>query len=205
MKPKNLAYLLLLFLVSTLFACDAFNRPLKWVEDVRLPDGRIVTLTRYQEFKGPHELGQPPTESDYWFEFKHPDTGQLVRWESDRDLKTLALMMEGKVPVLLVSPNFGGVGRRNCPNPPYLLFRFEDAWKQVAIDQIPVKRLRVNMTFDPADSRKLIESSDYRLTAEQTSNSEVNYKPYIINFSLMEKQTFGIQNCGRLPNWLMDK
>jgi hypothetical protein len=30
---------------------------LKWTEGVKLPDGRIVTLTRYQEFRGPHELG----------------------------------------------------------------------------------------------------------------------------------------------------
>jgi hypothetical protein len=93
---------LLLLLTTALSACNKSNAPLKWTEDVRLPDGRVVTLTRYQEFKGPHELGDTPSESDYWFEFKHPDTGEVVRWQSDRDLETLALMMDGKVPVLLL-------------------------------------------------------------------------------------------------------
>lgn len=196
----------LLSFAIILSACSDPNTSLKWVEDVRLPDGRIVTLTRYQEFKGPHELGQPPTESDYWFEFKHPDTGQMIRWESDRDLRTLALMMDGGVPLLLTRPAFGiSMRRYKCPNPPYLLFRFEDVWKQVPIGQIPVKRLRVNMTFGPSDSRKTIESSRYRLTADQTSNSEDNYRPYIINFSLMTGQDFDYANCDRARNYLIEK
>ncbi len=195
-----------LMLMTTLSACSKSSSPLKWTEDVRLPDGRVVTLTRYQEFKGPHELGDTPSESDYWFEFKHPDTGQVIRWQSDRDLETLALMMDGKVPMLLASPMFGiSMRRYKCPNPIYLLFRFEGTWKQVPLDQIPVKRLRVNMTFGPSDSRKLIESSGYRLTADQTSNSENNYRPFIINFSLMTGQTFDHANCDHQPNELIEQ
>jgi len=194
-----------LLLSTALIACDKASSPLKWTEDVRLPDGRILTLTRYQEFKGPRELGNPPTESDYWFEFKHPDTGQVVRWEWDRTLETLALMMNGKDPMLLVIPNFGGDEQHNCPNPPYLLYRFEGGWKEVSLEQIPVKRLRVNMTFVPSDSRAEIESSNYHLSAEQTSNSMYNREPFVINFSLMRGQTFGIQNCGRNPDWLIER
>jgi hypothetical protein len=151
--------------IAVATGCSAKDTPLKWIEDVRLPDGRVVTLTRYQEFKGPHELGDTPTATDYWFEFKHPDTGQIVRWQSDRDLATLAVMMDQKMPVLLAMPNFGGLDRLGCPNPPYLLYRYEaGAWRQVPIDQIPIKRLRVNMTFNPKEQRVLIRSSNYRLT-----------------------------------------
>ena len=186
-------------------ACNAVS-PLKWTEDVKLPDGRVVTLTRYQEFKGPHELGDQPTDSDYWFEFKHPDTGQVVRWQSDRDLETLALLMDGAVPLLLVTPHFGtSFNRYNCPNPPYLLFRYESAWKQISIDQIPVKKIQVNMTFAPRDSRKKIEASNFHLSAEQTINSHHNYRSYLINFDLMKRQTFGIANCGHQPDELISK
>jgi len=188
-----------------LAGCDNARSPLKWTEDVQLPDGRTVTLTRYQEFKGPHELGDGPTESNYWFEFKHPDTGQLVRWEWDRTLETLALMMDGQEPMLLVMPNFGGDGQHNCPNPPYLLYRFGGMWKEVSLDKIPVKRLRVNMTFSPGYIRNIIESSHHHLTKEQTSDSMFNGKPYVINFSLMKEQTFGIQNCGRNPDRIIEK
>jgi len=194
-----------LVLVLVLSACDNANSPLRWIEDVRLPDGRIVTLTRYQEFKGPHEWGGTPTVSDYWFEFKHPDTGQVVRWQSDRDLDALAMFMDGKVPMLLVRPNFGGVERRNCPNPPYLLFRFVGSWEQVPLEQIPVKRLRANLTFGISGERKIIESSNFHITAEQTSNTTFQDVPFIINFSLMKEQTFGIQNCGRNPDRLLEK
>lgn len=192
--------------IAVATGCSAKNAPLKWTEDVRLPDGRVVTLTRYQEFKGPHEVGETPTESDYWFEFKHPDTGQIVRWQSDRDLATLALMMDGTVPVLLVKPDFGSsMLRYNCPNPPYLLYRFEGAWQQAPIGQIPVKRLRVNMTFAPNDRQKSIKASGFRLTADQTNSSEHNHLPYIINFSLMTEQTFLPMNCDRNRNYLIER
>lgn len=194
-----------LVLTVVLAACDNASSPLRWIEDVRLPDGRIVTLTRYQEFKGPHEWGNTPTVSDYWFEFKHPDTGQVVRWQSDRDLDPLALFMDAKVPMLLVRPNFDGVERRHCPNPPYLLFRFVGVWEQVPLERIPVRRLRANLTFGLSGERKLIESSNFHLTAEQTSNTTFQNVPFIINFSLMKEQTFGIQNCGRNPDRLLEQ
>jgi hypothetical protein len=192
-------------LLFILLGCSRQSSPLKWTEDVRLPDGRVVTLTRYQEFKGPHELGDTPSVSDYWFEFKHPDTGQVVRWQSNRDLRTMALMMDGKNPMLLTRPAFGSsMWTYNCPNPPYLLFKFDGAWKQIPVTEIPVKRFRVNMTFGPSDSRREIRLSNYHLTAEQTSKSYHNTASYIINFDLMKEQTFDKKNCGLSRNYLVD-
>lgn len=205
MKYRQLWLVISAIAIAVATGCSAQTPPLKWTEDVRLPDGRVVTLTRYQEFKGPHELGETPTESDYWFEFKHPDTGQIVRWQSDRDLATLALMMDGAAPVLLVTPHFGdSMLRYKCPNPPYLLYRFEGNWKPVPIDRIPVKRLRVNMTESPK-YQKAIKESGFHLTADQTSNSEHNYRPYIIDFSMMTQQTFKTENCGRTLDLLIGK
>jgi hypothetical protein len=65
---------------------------------VRLPDGRVVTLKRYQKFGGPHEIGYPSTETDYWLEFKSPVTGKIVRYDGDRNLGTVALMFEHGTP-----------------------------------------------------------------------------------------------------------
>lgn len=195
-------------LLLPLLAAGCFGRDdsIKWTEDVRLPDGRVVTLTRYQEFKGPHELGRTPTASDYWFEFKHPDGGETVRWQSNRDLATLALMLDGKVPVLLVKPQFGSsMERFNCPNPPYMLYRYESgAWVMAPIAQVPVKRLRVNMTFSPKDSRQQIAASGYRLSAEDTSMSFHNHRRFVIDFTLMKEQTFALENCGRIREYLID-
>ena len=203
---KRIHLLAVICATAAIAACSNESAPLKWTEDVRLPDGRVVTLTRYQEFKGWRNLGETPSVSDYWFEFKNPATGQVVKWKSDRDLTTLALIMNEKVPELLVMPNFGGFDRKGCPNPPYLLYRYEELrWIQVPVDQISIKRLRVNMTFDPDAERQHIKAANYRLTVDQTGNSEHDQRPFIINFALMTQQTFKAENCGRTLDWLIEK
>jgi hypothetical protein len=194
-------------LITTVGACKpSDSAPLKWTEDVRLPDGRIVTLTRYQEFKGPHEIGDTPNPSDYWLEFKNPKTGELVKWEQKGPgLSTLALMIDGDAPMLLVTPDLGNSLREfNHPNPPYLLYRYERSWQKVDLLNIPIKRLRVNMTFAPKDSRQLIINSGGKLSASVTSESEFMGRPYWINFSSMKKQTFGKESHGRKLEWLVD-
>jgi len=191
----------------SLSGCGRDDRALKWTEEVLLPDGRKVVLTRYQEFKGAHELGDTPTESDYWLEFEHPETGEIVRWESDRDLNTLVLMIDRSTPLLLVKPWFGSsMWRLKCPNPPYLLFRYEAGkWQQVDVAQIPVRRLRVNVTYSPKQRRDLIRSSGHHLGIEVTQDSQHDYRPYVINFGLMTEQTFIPENCDRNRDYLIDR
>lgn len=216
--------------VSTFVACHAKDDSLNWTEDVRLPDGRVVTLNRHQEFKGPYELGDSPSPSDNWFEFKHPDTGQLVRWQSDLKigervpfgdklpalphdyhlgLATVELMMDGKTPVLLVKTEWSGsLDLYNCPSPRYLLYRWEtdSSWNLVPLEQLPLKRFRSNMSLVDSGYRKNIEASNLHLNAEQTSSSESGWGlPYILNFGLMHgPQTFGRKNCGGEPDYVVE-
>jgi hypothetical protein len=66
-----------------------------WKEDVRLPDGRIVTLSRSVGFRGgTAAFGSRQTESKQRIEFVHPDSGQSVAWTNPKKegrLNTLAL------------------------------------------------------------------------------------------------------------------
>ncbi len=182
------------------------SRSLKWTEDVLLPDGRVVSLARYQEFKGPHEIGQPPTESDYWFEFKHPDTGDAVRWESDRDLATRALVIDEGVVGLLVTPNFGGMYRKKCPDPPYLLFYYNAGeWHEESIETLRGRQITTNMTYGVSDSREEIRSSSYHLSKEQVlRNARGPFRDNkAIDFSKLTTQTFGMR-CNPPYNWLTD-
>lgn len=179
---------------------------LKWTEDVMLPDGRIVTLTRYQEFKGPHEIGDTPTESDYWLEFKHPESGELVRWKSNRDLSALALMMSGKAPRLLVTPNFGGVFRHKCPDPPYLLFEYRHgAWSETPLDALHGEKVRTNLTSSPKEATQLIRDSNYHLTSDQALQmSPGNFGKRAIDFTQLRGQTFG-SHCRPPFNWMLEQ
>jgi hypothetical protein len=184
--------------VSILVAGCSSPLSLKWTEDVRLPDGRVITLTRYQQYLGATEIGQPWTESDYWLKFRNPDTGETVRWESDRDLKTVALLIHQRVPYLLTMPGFAAsINRLKCPSPIYLLFRYSDSqWIRVALTDIPVKRIRSNMTAHMAE--RVRKTRPKHLTVEQTENSYVlNDKPWLIDFTGLKEQSFDPVSCNR--------
>lgn len=184
---------------------DYTNSRLKWTEDVLLPDGRIVTLTRYQEFKGPHKIGDTPTQSDYWFEFKHPDTGEIVRWHYGRHLGTVALLIDQATPYLLLSPRFGSsLSEFKCPNPPYLLFKYRaGAWQRVELKEIPVRRLRSNLSYAVREDRKQIAAQNYHRSLEQTQASEFNYRPWVMDFSRAAEQTFEPSNCFKKSDYLL--
>lgn len=198
---RSFAALAITFLIA---ACSD-RQSLKWKEDVLLPDGRTVTLTRYQEFKGPYEIGDTPTESYYWFEFVNPDTGEKVRWETKREPGTVALLIHDKVPLLLTRPAFGsGLRDLGCPDPPYLLYRYAAGkWEHIDLKAMPLPRLRSNMTYAVKERRKEIEASNHHLSADRTALSIYQYRPWILDFTKFEKQTFDPYNCNKRLNQLL--
>lgn len=190
-------------ITALLIACNE-DSSIRWTEDVLLQDGRTVTLTRYQEFKGQHYIGEPPTDSAYWFEFKHPDTGENIRWETQQEPGTVALLIQDHVLTLLTSPRFGrGLSSFNCPNPPYLLYRYEGGtWTRIDLALIPFKRVKSNMTFAASDRLALIKASNFRLGLETTARPEYQFKPWVMDFENV-KQTFDPANCTRKLDYLV--
>lgn len=173
--------------------------PLRWTEDVRLPDGRIITLTRYQEFKGPHELGQPPGASNYWLEFHHPDTGNSIRWEQSSPpyLIPIALITKGKSSFMLTMPGVGMAWEAyKCPNPIYLLFKQDNGqgWSKVDLSELPDKNVIINLTYTPEEKRNEIEKSHQHLSVNQTINQTNGGRRFELNFSDI-KQEFNGPPC----------
>lgn len=206
---------------ATILACGlsgCVRNDLKWTEDVKLPDGRVVNLGRYAEFKGgASHLGDPSTESLQRFEFKHPGTGELVRWESSERtgrLTTIALWLDQETPRLLARPSYGGDEFRfKCPNPPYLLFEHvQGGWRSVQLAQIGIERLRANMTTHLMERglRERIQESGLHLDANRTADSytyrDGNIRvPYVLDFRTLPDQTFDEKNCDRQLNDLLAK
>jgi hypothetical protein len=189
-----------------LLAACGNNATLEWTEDVKLPDGRVITLERYVEFKGgASQLGEPSTESLQRFKFKHPVTGGTVTWESSKErglLKTVAIWMEASTPVLLTKPAYGGdEWLLKCPNPPYLLFAYADGeWRSRQLSQIGLERLRSNMTTNAGERRNDIEARKRRLSATDTSESYAFLRatervPFVLQFKDMPIQTFDPSSC----------
>ncbi len=198
----------LLVVVAGVAGCSD-NASLSWTEEVTLPDKRVITLERFVEFKGgASRPGDPATESLQRITFRHPDTGETVRWENTKEdgrLQTVALWLDQGTPLLLTDPAYGDAHiKYRCPNPPYLLYEYAHGkWSQRPLSQIGVDRLRANMTTRILEARSEIERGGHHLVAEQTANSYA-YRdgkfrvPYVIEFKGMPEQTFVVyENCNR--------
>ncbi len=191
--------------LSCLTACER-RPPIEWIEYVKVPDGRIVEVARYQEFKRPAEIGHPPGPSDYWLEFEHPTTRERIRWENDGELGTVALLFDADVPHLLASFKYGsGLRKAGCPNPPYLLFRYQDSgWRNLDLTTLPVKHLRSNMTYGAEDAEKRVQRGEKRLGLDYTQSLDFQgRRPWVMDFTQMKTQTFDRENCFRKLDYLV--
>lgn len=174
--------------------CGSDSSSLGWTEDVKLPDGRVVVLERHLDFGGSVTFGGPPSGGPYWFEFKNPDTGEKVRWEWNKPeyLQTVALQIKDGVPYLLTVPGYGNASEYyKCPNPDYLLFKYQGKWVQVPLQEIPFKRIRANMTLSV--NHQMVSGYGMHLSIHQVENADDQYKngrPYALNFSSLKEQRF---------------
>jgi hypothetical protein len=190
-------------LAMTLFL-SACGDPLRWREEILLPDGRVVTARRYQEFKGPSEPFKPPTASYYRVEFRNPDTGGKVVWENSRDLATVALSINDKIPELVTTPAFGTLSYR-CPDPPYVVFRYIDGqWARIALTDMTRKVVVPNMTIWSIDYlRPLIEAQGRRWSAtDVAAHMPERFRGKVIDLRRLDKQTFGDpKQCSQPDDW----
>lgn len=195
-------WLLVLIGNACLFLSGCTPAPLEWKEDVLLPDGRIVTVSRKQIWKdGSRTLGKGPADSS--FEFIDPDTKQRIRWTSNDDYSTRVLFKHEGTVYLLTSPAHGGSEfRLDCPTPSYLLFKWiGDRWQGVWLPDIPVKRLYWNMTVNPDDNKiEEIQRSNYHLPIDSTMRhihprTAQMQNPLNISFEGVTNQLFGMKTC----------
>lgn len=182
---------------------------IEWTEDVELPDERMVTLTRLQEMNGPPgEPFGPPTPSYHRFDFVNPDNGEKVRWENERDLGTVALMLVEKKPWLLTTPVFGGSHRRyGCREPPYIALRYvEGEWREAPLEKLPVKVLRANMTGSDASSdygRRYIEKHGSHLSVPAVADLVDNqFSKKVIDLRGLKRVTHRPLECGYKSDYM---
>ena len=139
---------------------------IKWTEDVQLPDGRVVTLSRYEEFGGRYEPGQSPTSSASGFEFDHPDTKERIRYQGSHYFSTVALFIHDRATHLVLTYYLGGKGSDDgCPQPPYVFTKYvSGGWQRVAFKDSPIKALTQNMISGAKGKERAIASLSGKLS-----------------------------------------
>ena len=146
---RSAALLSLLTLSAT--ANGFSTRTESWSEDALLHDGRIVKVNReveytFQLFYGdggsPGMFGRWPDK--FWFQFKHPDTQETVKWQGKQYFDPVLVDIVDGVPYLVVygQPDKKTEKIYGCPDLPYIFFKYEKGglggkWTPIQVEQFP--------------------------------------------------------------------
>jgi hypothetical protein len=175
---------------------------IRWTEDVRLNDGRVVTVERFVEFNGPPpEPFKPRSQSRLELAFKHPNSGARVEWIGERIYSPIALFVRNDEMLLLVGVAFGGWEQLNCPDPGFILWGWrEGVWSRLQLEELPIRYVIPNLTTSAARlkaSGRVHWWHGLHITVEETTNPEKyqDVEPVHFSFEKLERQTFGTENC----------
>ena len=131
-----------------------------WKEEVLLHDGQKLIVDRSVEFGGRHELGQKPPYKEQTLAFTLPSTKERITWEdhySDDvgsfNFNPMLLEVFGDTAYVLSSPvNTQSFSKWGCPNPPYVVFKYQNKeWKRVPLQEIPAEVKLPNLVISSPD------------------------------------------------------
>lgn len=125
----------------------ACGKTVHWKQEVLLQDGRVIIVERESEQTGklfPQNIAMEKTQ---FLTFTNPDTGEKVSWRVPKGLKPYALDFESRIPYLILNAyTVADYNTWNCPNPPYLVYRYEGgSWMPISFEQLPAKFEKRNL------------------------------------------------------------
>lgn len=214
-----------LSLLLALAGCDDRSRSsneLRWTEDVQLQDGRVITIRRHSVFRGPREAFTQQGANVSWYavDFEHPATKEMVHWESQMfvgsdevvkaaeekreimpSLILFAILVKDSDLFLLVQPH-SSFSILNCPDPPYLLYRWQEGrWRVTPLDQLPYRKFAVNVSLDDDRMRERIRQNKYHLGVDVTATQTSYGRLFVLDFTRMTKQRADRTHCERMRYW----
>lgn len=138
--------------VFSLMACLSFSacsdeRTVHWKQEVQLQDGQVIIMDRTSVQTGTIYPENISMEKSQHIEFVNPDTNEKVEWDIPKGLLPYALDFDSKTPYLVLTAyTVADYNNWNCPNPPYLIYRYQDHnWNSISIDQLPSRFEKRNL------------------------------------------------------------
>lgn len=186
MKPKlKLTHIIIALILGAatwkaISLIDYFTgKDMDWKQEAPLHDGRVIVIDRLSK-QGPQdpflnmrmEIGQELT-------FTHPDTGERIRWPIPQGLQPYMLDFDGGVPYyVLTAYTIGNYNKWACPNPPYLIYRYERGqWGRIPFEQLPSQFRKPNL-MDMAKSYEQYIVNSFVSTARLEAYFESHDAPY---------------------------
>lgn len=142
---KRMMLGLMLAVVPVLGGCG--NNIGSWQEEVKLLDGRIITITqkrRYENVYDGQSSGKLPRE--FWLTFKLSEFGdQEITWHENL-LPHVLNVYQGKLYVVGLPWTALEFHQYGNPNPSYLGYRYESGqWQRIQFNEIPVAIYDTNL------------------------------------------------------------
>lgn len=137
---KRITLGLVLAAVPMLGGCG--DNTLTWTEEVKLLDGRVITVTQKRRIEG-----RMPREA--WLMFKLPEFGDKeIVWHENLGTQVLNLY-QGKLYVVGRMPSIVEFRQYGKPFPAYVGFRYDNnQWVRITFSEIPEAIYDSNMYFD---------------------------------------------------------
>lgn len=132
-----------------------------WKEEVLLHDGSRIVVERRVERGGRHEIGQIPPIKEQSLSFSLPTTDAPITWASQHsqdiglaDFKPILLdIMQGTAYVVSVPVGCLSYNKWGRPNPPYVIFKYQDKeWQRITLQELPVEIRVPNLIISSPDS-----------------------------------------------------
>lgn len=152
------AFLFSVLVLLSFSACSG-EKTVHWKQEVQLQDGRVIEVERVSKQKGPLFPENVIIEYEQTLSFVNPDTKEKVIWAIPQGLRPKMLDFEKGIPYFVFGT--GSVADYNtwdCPNPPFLVFRYENGqWPQKPFDILPAQFTVPNLLGAAHSADKLSE------------------------------------------------
>lgn len=146
MRYKKIAISMAIVATIVFIGYRVFADPeLRWQEEVKLADGRVIVVERWSKRPAMGTLGQRgPT---LWWEIKakNPDTSETVTWYEDAGTGPDIFDFVAKVPYVAARVGaYSACKKYGWPKVNWVFFRYDGTWKQIPIEEFP-KQLDSNL------------------------------------------------------------
>lgn len=129
----------------------------RWKEEVRLHDGRLIVVERSRVMSGAREPFRSATVGTWTLAFENPDKpGKKITLDVHGGAAPMLLGFVGGVPYVAINPRRGDAQYfYNCPDPPYIFFRYDGEWKRIGLAEFPKELVNRNLPSTYKEYREL--------------------------------------------------
>jgi len=209
---KQIAKLGLLLMMGVSMSAEAglFSHTIKWKEEVKLNDDRVMVVERHFNLGGYPTLdASERAPLDETITFTLPDSNKKISWKTEfndhvpelNSLSPLLLDVIGGIPYLATTPAgciaYNKWGR---PNPPYVLYKYvNDEWKRIPLKEFPAVLVHANLIGLPASSLLKPYYTVEAAKAEREDGNVSDYAKTILREAV--KSVDGITSCEVLVHY----